>query len=117
MIAVQHQNYVTPLTDTGIDYPQTPVLSSEPAQTESQVNPDGTKNFKANPVLRITMKLEIGGSYFNNREYIIFVIATFFEKYSSELLEQLRDNYVEILLAFIAVTTISAILLHRRGIR
>jgi hypothetical protein len=117
MIAVQHQNYVTPLTDAGIDYPQTPVLPSEPAQTEPQVNPDGTKNFTVDLVLHITTKFEIGGSYFNNREYIIFFIATSFEEYSFELLKNLRDNYVEILLTFIAVTTIPAILLHKCRIK
>jgi len=111
-----NRDYLTPLTDISTNKP-TSEHHPEPAcalptQAPPTVNPDGTKNYAVDLNLETSMTFEIGGSYFNSREYDAFTIATCLKEVSSDLLKQLRENNIDIVVIFLAITISSPLLVH-----
>jgi hypothetical protein len=106
-----NRDYLTPLTDINTNEP-TSEHHPEPTQAPPTVNPDGTKNYTVDLSLKISMTFEIGGSYFNSRKYDAFTIATCLKEVSSDFLNQLRENNIDIVVIFLAITISSPLSVH-----
>ncbi len=111
-----NRDYLTPLTDMNTNEP-TSEHHPEPAcalptQTPPTVNPDGTTSYTIDLSLEISMTFGIGGSYFNSRKYDAFTIATCLKEVSSNLLKQLRENNIDIVVIFLAITISLPLLVH-----
>ena len=108
-----NKDYEIPLISTGDkDFNQPPASTSEPAQPRITINPDGTKKIEIESSITIHFRVEVSGSVFNRQKYDRFILATLIQKFTSDLLEQIRKDYIEIILVFLVVATMPIILLR-----
>jgi hypothetical protein len=82
----------------------------EPSNTQITINPDGSTNITICASVDIHFNTQLSGNYFMGQKYAIYNLATEFQKLVGDLLEKFRDNYIDILIALIAFTTIPVIL-------
>ena len=114
-LAFLNRNYYVPFESDTISTPTNPIPEkSIPASVQLTTNPDGSKNLTIYGVVTTHFNVQGSGNCFSSQKYVIYSVTTRFQKLVGDLLENFRDNYIDILLALIAFTTIPLIIFKRK---